>query len=918
MQDPFPSLAPHPALTCCALTKVLFFFVFRSSPPEMASTGRGPTALGVLLCVACLALPLRAMTTKAPALAPAQPSSGDSIEMSEDKDLVYEDLLEHHSVVCPKPMCECRYVGSGGIMAKCSSLDFKGQRFQGVVNHFEVSDAPEFADGLFLLNNSLASLGLQFVTTVKITNSSIKGVSLTTFEGLSELYDVDLSNNHIMIPHQDLFVNNTVLRKLSLRGNPIGVAQVVENTLEKSYLLNSASLNELDLSNCGLQFLSPHVFSRMKHLERLILSGNKLMKLHPDTLSGLGELEELDLSDNNIVAIDTAMFANNTELTTLLLHNNSLTSLRGVEILGLDELDVSQNLFPAVEEDTFLGFPGLTRLNLSDNGVTRIHPRAFFPLQHLQDLDLSANDISGPLPAHLFAKCDVLETLNLSDNPNMTALPYGGFDGQFSALYQLDISYCGISSLDRNSFNGMDHLSILNLQTNKLTEIAPAVMRRLPQIVTLNLAENRLTTLDNQLFETNGFLRHLDLSGNALTSVSPSVFAGAPYLRYLDLSQNKLTSMWETQLGQLDRANLLRKLANLNVAGNQIQTLRVRDMALAGGLTVLDISENPIRCTNTKDLYNVMEWLVKRSVAPRADRKQGAVTASPGGALQKDLLHAVEGMMEERSLRVRWAAVFDTLCGAGAFDRERTKEKNSILASFAGTTAAPSPAPARPLPPRKGVTRQELEDIEVVLGKKRLTVPDDVLDEQDDSDESDDSYYDTDDSSTANSNVEDASEEEDDDDEDDEDDDDDEYDDTNLISDSNSNGTDYLAFTHRGNPYLWPVLTIGALLATTVLVVSNVVVCLVRRRRARRHARFQSPMFRQLGGLPIGGQHKVFGGIPGSFIKTKKDGGFVYKKLYEETTTPVFVPQPQPPQARTFRFPLDPSDLQSSNDPQRV
>lgn len=109
----------------------------------------------------------------------------------------------------------------------------QGQRFQGIVNHLEVSDAPEFDDGLFLLNNSLASLGLQFLTTVKISNSSIKGLSLFTFEGLTDLYDVDLSYNHIMIPHQDVFLKNTVLRKLSLRGNPLGVSQVVENTLEK-------------------------------------------------------------------------------------------------------------------------------------------------------------------------------------------------------------------------------------------------------------------------------------------------------------------------------------------------------------------------------------------------------------------------------------------------------------------------------------------------------------------------------------------------------------------------------------------------------------------------------------------------------------------------------------------------------------
>lgn len=318
------------------------------------------------------------------------------------------------------------------------------------------------------------------------------------------------------------------------------------------------------------------------------------------------------------------------------------------------------------------------------------------------------------------------------------------------------------------------------------------------------------------------------------------------------------------------------------------------DTTFASSLqAVLDISDNPLKCT--KELHYLMEWLVRHSVAPRA----GAGAAGGAGSLHSDLLHAVEDMMEERSFRVRWAALYDKLCGDRAFDRERVKLQDNILAS------SPTPASVK----KASVTQEELDDIKIVLGKKKMEVPASMEDEDDDDDDDDfdgDSYSDSDDGTTANANVEDATDDGDDDDEDDED--DDEYDDNQLISDATGNGTDYLAFTHRGSPYLWPVLTIGALLAATVLIVSNVVVCIVRRRRARRHARYQSPMFRQLAAV---GHHKAFAGIPGSFIKTKKDGGFVYRKLYEDTTTPVFVPQPQAPQARTFRFPLDPSDLQA-------
>lgn len=453
------------------------------------------------------------------------------------------------------------------------------------------------------------------------------------------------------------------------------------------------------------------------------------------------------------------------------------------------------------------------------------------------------------------------------------------------------------------------------------------------QLSSLDLSDNYIEVLDSKAFETNGFLRHLDLSGNPLTAVSPQLFAGTPYLRWLDLSHCRLSSLWDKDaqdLGQdVDRVSLLRKLSHLNVAGNNITTLRPRDMTLFSGLVstaqgqlggkgpcprpcpgptpfrlplfplttnksgalqltlfsacplqaVLDISGNPLECS--KELHFLMEWLVKNSVTPRVDRRAA-------GAMQTDLLHAVEDMMEEEhSLLGRWSAVYDALCGERAFDSERARLQSSILAS-----SAPA-APSTPAPVRKGVTQEELDDMEMLLGAKKLPVPSADVDEAD-SDEDDDSSYSESDSPT-DANVEEADE----DDEDDDDEDDDEYDDSNLIADNSGNGTDYLAFTHRGSPYLWPVLTIGALLATTVLVVSNVVVCLVRRRRARRYARLQSTMF-------------CHGGIPGSFIKqTKKDGGFVYKKLYEDTTTPVFVPPQQPlaPQARTFRFPLDPSDL---------
>lgn len=98
---------------------------------------------------------------------------------------------------------------------------------------------------------------------------------------------------------------------------------------------------------------------------------------------------------------------------------------------------------------------------------------------------MSGNDIKGPLPRELFAACEVLETLNLADNPSMNSLPAGGFVGQFSALYQLDLALTNLTNLEDDSFLGMDHLTILNLQGNNLYKISAGVLRRLPQVTRL-------------------------------------------------------------------------------------------------------------------------------------------------------------------------------------------------------------------------------------------------------------------------------------------------------------------------------------------------------------------------------------------------------------------------------------------------
>lgn len=62
-------------------------------------------------------------------------------------------------------------------------------------------------------------------------------------------------------------------------------------------------LRGLDLSNNGLVFLPPRIFSHLSSLQRLLLGNNSLVALHNSTLSGLERLEELDLSLNALKTV---------------------------------------------------------------------------------------------------------------------------------------------------------------------------------------------------------------------------------------------------------------------------------------------------------------------------------------------------------------------------------------------------------------------------------------------------------------------------------------------------------------------------------------------------------------------------------------------------------------------------------------
>lgn len=514
---------------------------------------------------------------------------------------------------CPST-CKCETLGTSGILAKCSSLD-PSQNFGIEVTALDLSNIPK-STGLQLTDRIFANAGLKRVSSIQIVNSALKTINVNAFHGLHNLYNLNLTANHLNLLEPDMFANNTHLEKLSLSQNPLQYMQA-DPSPYKGYFLNVPSLQEIDLSSCGLPHLLPTMFTKLTTLIYINLANNQISEIPSETFARLIDLEEVDLSNNKITSLTPEVFQFNTELTELNLKNNPLSSVSGISIPNLLKLDISQCAFKNVDAESFAGFTHLKNLNLSGNTLTTIPSDTFKMLKKLLYLDLSNNNLIGQIPEDVFMYNIELETLKLKNNPGMKALPENGFEGKFSELYLMDVSNCGLTQLSEDAFKGMNHISFLNLSSNEIQFIKPGTLAQ--KIVHLDLSYNKITNFDQVSFVPNSWVRKLYLSGNPIKKLSPNNFINISRLTKLYLKSCDLRQLWD--LGDGNQTSL-NSLVYLNVANNKITSLTVEDLSYIDRAQTVILTNNPLICDD--DLRKALKHLIKNGVASSdsAERKQ--------------------------------------------------------------------------------------------------------------------------------------------------------------------------------------------------------------------------------------------------------------------------------------------------------
>ncbi|XP_062616720.1 leucine-rich repeat-containing protein 70-like [Saccostrea cucullata] len=218
----------------------------------------------------------------------------------------------------------------------------------------------------------------------------------------------------------------------------------------------------------------------------------------------------------------------------------------------------------------------------------------------------------------------------------MTVIPAHAFR-DLAHLEDLDISENELNKIETHSFSGVtDHIRQLNLSRNKLTSHSILQEFSRTQWITLqylNLSYNFIDHLEEAIFKKMEKLLHLDLSSNGLQSISASNFQHLHHLQRLDLSRNSLHSVdikaftWTKSLSVLD-------LHHQVTEKQEMDFTNAHDNSVKLSIKKIILSHTRLRDSNFWQLLQRLSYLKHLHAA-----HSGLSVLIPGGFRQTKLTH---------------------------------------------------------------------------------------------------------------------------------------------------------------------------------------------------------------------------------------------------------------------------------------
>ncbi|XP_074294298.1 serine/threonine-protein kinase BRI1-like 2 [Silene latifolia] len=352
-------------------------------------------------------------------------------------------------------------------------------------------------------------------------------------------------------------------------------------------------LQSLDLSGNTLNINSSSLLQLPTSLEQLKLSSSGLLGIIPSNLLNLlPNLKFLDLSSNNLTGSLAKDFLGSSNTNKLQVLDLSLNLISG----ALPFIDLSANISSCTSLQT---------LNLSINQFSGRVPAHLGSLASLQILDLSHNYLIGGIPGEVGQACGTLLELHLAYN-NLTG-PVPETLSSCKWVQTLDLSHNNLSGvLTGQMFQGLESLQVLAMSNNAISGPLPGSLGLCTKLRVIDFSSNSLSgVLPLDLCSGASSLEEVRLPDNVISGRIPPELFSCPNLRTIDFSLNYLNGSIPGEIGKL--GNLEQFFAWYNGLEGEIPP----EIGQCNKLKDLVLNNNRLQGEIPKELFNVsnLEWI---------------------------------------------------------------------------------------------------------------------------------------------------------------------------------------------------------------------------------------------------------------------------------------------------------------------
>ncbi|XP_038974428.1 probable LRR receptor-like serine/threonine-protein kinase At1g53440 [Phoenix dactylifera] len=310
------------------------------------------------------------------------------------------------------------------------------------------------------------------VTSILLKGQNLTGVLPEEFAQLTYLSVLDLTWNYLNGSIPATWAS-LPLTQLSLLGNRIS------GSIPKE-LGSIISLQSLVLENNQLQGSIPAALGNLINLNRFLVSANNLTGELPDSLGNLKNLTDFRIDGNPISGKIPSFLGNWTKLQRIDMQGTSMegpfpptfSTLESLTQLRVSDLKGGDGKFPPLQN-----MKNMERLVLRNLSISGELPDFIGEMTNLKSLDLSFNNLTGPIPSSFDGLMNSINYMYLTNNMLNGTIP----NWILSSHRSLDISYNSFTgSLAPSSCQEGNLNMVSSYSSTESNSIARCLRRNLP------------------------------------------------------------------------------------------------------------------------------------------------------------------------------------------------------------------------------------------------------------------------------------------------------------------------------------------------------------------------------------------------------------------------------------------------------